>query len=635
MAFSACCDEERCRRLSSLARIGWWEADFSTRRYLLSEYIRKLLGMSDNTISFNEFRATYLVEGHTARINTLLDLRPDGTEEMVFPLRTVEGVVWMRLLVGGRDVQSDGTPLLIGTMQRVASPPPSPDNRADRRKLLLDNIFDNILSGVELYDQEGIMLDINERDMKIFGIPDKTDVVGVNMFKNPNLPKWFIERLLGEGGAEAWLDYSFDKAGDYYPSEKRDAIKIYCRVSKVYDDKGEFLGYVSINSDNAELEKARVRISDFETLFLLISKYAKVGYAKLNIETCEGYSVEQWRKNMGENEEFSPMEYKDIYMRLHPDDREEVMRFMRQAGKNGLDKFTKEVRVMQPDGGWKWIRLVLMANAHKPLSGGVELLGVNYDITESKELEFKLIAAKEKAEEADRLKSAFLANMSHEIRTPLNAIVGFSSLLEYEQDEEDRKSYVKLIQSNNDLLLRLINDILDLSKIEAGTTEFVQREMDVNQLCMDIVLGMRLKAPAGVEIAFDRHLPQCTIVSDYSRLSQVVSNLVGNAVKFTKQGNIRIGYDRTRHGDLRFYVADTGVGIPFDKQQHVFDRFAKLDNFVQGTGLGLAICKSIVEHLGGTIGVDSEPGRGSCFWFELPAKVCESKNVPDEFSLPS
>jgi len=252
--------------------------------------------------------------------------------------------------------------------------------------------------------------------------------------------------------------------------------------------------------------------------------------------------------------------------------------------------------------------------------GQVELIGVNYDITALKETEAKLIEAKEKAEESDRLKSAFLANMSHEIRTPLNAIVGFSSLMVDTEDMEERRQYMDIVEENNDLLLQLISDILDLSKIEAGTFDFTEREVDVNLLCEDIVLAMRMKARPNVEILFDRHLPECRIMSDRNRLHQVISNFVNNALKFTEEGNIRVGYDQLDEAHLRFYIADTGIGIEPEMQNEIFERFVKLNSFVHGTGLGLSICRSIVEQLGGEIGVDSEPEKGSCFWFTLPIK---------------
>ena len=223
-----------------------------------------------------------------------------------------------------------------------------------------------------------------------------------------------------------------------------------------------------------------------------------------------------------------------------------------------------------------------------------------------------------KAERSNQLKSAFLANMSHEIRTPLNAIVGFSSLMGETGDMEEKRQYMAIIEENNDLLLQLISDILDLSKIEAGTFDFVEKELDVNVLCEDIVRFMKMKAKPGVEVLFDRHLPECRIVSDRNRLNQVIANFVNNAIKFTTAGSIRVGYDKVDETHLRFYVADTGLGIEPEMQAQIFDRFIKLNTFVHGTGLGLSISKSIIEQLGGTIGVDSEPGKGSCFWFVLP-----------------
>lgn len=232
--------------------------------------------------------------------------------------------------------------------------------------------------------------------------------------------------------------------------------------------------------------------------------------------------------------------------------------------------------------------------------------------------EAALREAKDRAEESNRLKSAFLANMSHEIRTPLNAIVGFSSLLVQEENPEEREQYMAIVEENNELLLQLISDILDLSKMEAGTFDFVERELDVNLLCEDMVRVMKLKAKPGVEVVFDRHLPECVIASDRNRLNQVIANFINNAIKFTATGSIRLGYDRIDAGHLRFYVADTGIGIMQEKQTEIFDRFVKLNSFVHGTGLGLSISKSIVEQLGGTIGVESEPGKGACFWFTLP-----------------
>ena len=247
-------------------------------------------------------------------------------------------------------------------------------------------------------------------------------------------------------------------------------------------------------------------------------------------------------------------------------------------------------------------------------------------IDKQKEDEIELRKAKDKAEESDRLKSAFLANMSHEIRTPLNAIVGFSNLLTMAEDEEERNEYINIISSNNELLLQLINDILDVAKIEAGTLEFTDSEIDINALLSDIEQSSRLKAPEGVQISFVEKMPYCIIMSDKNRLAQVITNFINNAIKFTKEGSIRFGY---RHKDdkLLFYVRDTGCGIEPEKKDLVFNRFVKLNSFAQGTGLGLAICQMIVKKMGGEIGAESQLGKGSTFWFTLPDTVIHGIDV--------
>ena len=247
-------------------------------------------------------------------------------------------------------------------------------------------------------------------------------------------------------------------------------------------------------------------------------------------------------------------------------------------------------------------------------------------LEQQKIVESELRVAKEKAEESDHLKSAFLANMSHEIRTPLNAIFGFSGLLATAENYEERDEYINIINNNNELLLQLINDILDLSKIEANTLEFVYSDIDINQLLCDIEQTSRLKAADGVQVSFVEKLPHCIIRTDKNRLSQVVTNFINNAIKFTKEGSIYFGY-KHKENNLYFYVSDTGCGIDKDVKDSVFQRFVKLDSFAQGTGLGLSICQMIVHKLGGEIGVDSELGQGSTFWFTLPDTVIEESHV--------
>ncbi|WP_302993460.1 sensor histidine kinase [Bacteroides clarus] len=799
-------DTERFRRLSLLGRIGWWEADFSAKQYLCSEYVCDLLGVKGESLSFMDF-GRMIREDYRGRITReFLAITEVEVYEQTFPIHTAAGVVWVHSRMGFKEITPDGHLKVFGILQRVTEPVNKEDKdrmchinnllyrqnsishslshflkdesvasgiyeilkdildffragRAyifeynenyssqtctyevvaegvmpaietlqnipvtsmswwasqilsgkpilfeslyklpemeesefqlldrqgikalmvvplvaddtvkgfmgvdlvdrtilwsnedyqwlsslaniisicvelrkakdeaiherqalDRSEKLFRNIFTNIPAGVEIYDTNGILVDINNKNMEIFGIRDKADVIGINLFENPNLSPQLIEQIREQDVVDFRLDYEFGSIEGYYPSDRRNKINLYTKVSKIYDSKGYFTGYALINIDNTERIDALSRICDFENFFLLISGYAKVGYAKLNLLDKKGYAIKQWYKNMGEDENVSLPEVVEVYGKMHPEDRKQMLDFFYKARLGKVKDFKGEMRILRPGtkDQWNWIRTNVVVNQFKPENGVIELIGINYDITELKETESKLIDAKEKAETADRLKSAFLANMSHEIRTPLNAIVGFSSLLVQEENPEEREQYMAIVEENNELLLQLISDILDLSKMEAGTFDFVERELDVNLLCEDMVRVMKLKAKPGVEVVFDRHLPECVIASDRNRLNQVIANFINNAIKFTATGSIRLGYDRIDAGHLRFYVADTGIGIMQEKQTEIFDRFVKLNSFVHGTGLGLSISKSIVEQLGGTIGVESEPGKGACFWFTLP-----------------
>ena len=265
----------------------------------------------------------------------------------------------------------------------------------------------------------------------------------------------------------------------------------------------------------------------------------------------------------------------------------------------------------------RWYTIQSMAI--KWLDGRWAIMELATDITTRKQVELELIQAKEKAEESDRLKSAFLANMSHEIRTPLNAIVGFSSLLAETDEAELRHVYMSLVQENNELLLNLISDILDISKIEAGMIDLVMGRVDVPQLCREVIATFsHKKRDSAVELRFDENSPQIVIDADKNRIVQVLSNFLTNALKFTTKGSITLSYSLEDENQVRFCVTDTGKGIPDEQKHEIFNRFVKLDSFVQGAGLGLSICQSLVNRMGGKIGVESREGEGSCFWFTHP-----------------
>lgn len=299
--------------------------------------------------------------------------------------------------------------------------------------------------------------------------------------------------------------------------------------------------------------------------------------------------------------------YKSVYGREEPCDNCPIERMF-------LSK-KLELHYLERNGQTLEVTANPVMDENNQIIGGVlRLENITLRIKQEKEL----IVAKEKAEESNRLKSAFLANMSHEIRTPLNAIVGFSDLLLETITPEEKVEYISIIKKNNELLLQLISDILDLSKIEAQSLEYVLDVTDVNSLCSDVVSTGNLKIGAKVPVIFENHRSECYIYTDKNRINQVLSNMVTNALKFTEKGDIRVGYHIIGNTTIRFYVQDTGIGIQKDLLDSVFDRFVKLNHFAQGTGLGLAICKNIVEQLGGQIGVDSEWGEGTCFWFTLP-----------------
>lgn len=267
-----------------------------------------------------------------------------------------------------------------------------------------------------------------------------------------------------------------------------------------------------------------------------------------------------------------------------------------------------------------WFRVFSAAFAW--IDGQIAHVITSVDINHQKTIEEELRVAKEKAENLDRLKSAFLANMSHEIRTPLNAIVGFASLLVESDDKKERQDYVDIMQENTELLLQLISDILDLSKIEAGTLDFTMDHLDIKSFCEDIMRNYDIKEDKPVPVLLAPDLPEYYIYTDKKRLMQVITNFINNALKFTNEGQIILEYrHKAESNEIEFAVTDTGMGIAPDKVDQVFDRFVKLNSFSKGTGLGLSICRSIIEHLGGTIGAESEIGVGSRFWFTHPLRL--------------
>ena len=488
----------------------------------------------------------------------------------------------------------------------------------DNSEKILRNIYKNLPAGVELYDKDGYLVDINDKELEIFGLSDKHEALGVNLFDNPNIPLEVKERLRAKEDVNFSINYDFSKINQYVDSRRNGIINLTTKVTALYDSQNRFINYLFINIDTTETTNAYTKIQEFENLFLLIGDYAKVGFAHFNVLTRDGYAQDTWYRNLGEKEGTPMPQVIGVYAHVVPEDQAVLKNFVGEVKTGKATSLRKEVRVCRENGKYTWTSINVMVRDYRPQDGIIEMLCINYDITPLKETEQKLIIARDKAEELDRLKSAFLANMSHEIRTPLNAIVGFSSLLAETDSRSERQEYIKIVQENNELLLQLISDILDLSKIEAGTFNFVYTNVDVNETCAEIIKSMSMKVGKGIELIFEEPFPECYIYTDKNRFTQVISNFINNALKFTQQGSITLGYEQVSHQKIKFYVRDTGMGIPEEKQKSIFERFVKLNTFVQGTGLGLSICKSIVSQMGGEIGVESTEGVGSCFWFTHP-----------------
>ena len=480
------------------------------------------------------------------------------------------------------------------------------------------DIYRNIPVGIEFYDGNGVLVDINKKNMDMYGIKRKEDVLGVNLFDNPIMSKEWTEMLKKGTPIDFSYKYDFAQVGNFYITDRKDSIDLISKAIPMFDAMGQLVNILVANIDNTETIDAHNKIQEFEEFFTLVGDYAKVGYAHFNALTRDGYAISSWYRNVGEKEGTPLPQIIRIHSHFHPEDRELILAFFDQVLKREATHLRHDMRILREDGHYTWTRVNVLVRDFRPEDGIIDMVCINYDITELKETEMKLIKARDNAENLDRLKSAFLANMSHEIRTPLNAIVGFSGLLVDTEDKEERSQYMSIVQENTELLLQLISDILDLSKIESGTFEIVKGKVDVNVLCSEIVRSLSMKAPEGVELRFDDHLPQCIICSDKNRLTQVISNFINNALKFTFSGFISLSYCEVDGEFLKFSVRDTGTGIPADKVNTIFDRFVKLNTFVHGTGLGLSICKSIVEQMGGSIGVESKEGEGSCFWFVIP-----------------
>ena len=607
-------------QLMANANMGWWKANLSTANYECSDFIVELLGLDQTgVISFEDFNKRIQKEEQLS--TTVHSYGVYQRPEVVYLLDTVKGAVWVRSKVCFQETDEDGNEIIYGISEVQDGPDMASAYQAlQYSERLLSNIFKYLPIGIELYDMDGVLVDLNDKELEMFHIEKKEDVLGINIFDNPIFPKEMKERLKKNEDADFTFRYDFSKVGSYYQNtQKQGTIDLMTKVTTLYNSEHQPINYLLINADKTETTVAYNKIQEFEEFFELVGDYAKVGYAHFNILSGHGYAQKSWYRNVGEAYETPLSDIFGTYRHFHPDDRALLIRFLDDA-RNGLTtQLSKEMRVLREDGTYTWTHVNLLVKKYAPQDRIIEIISINYDITELKRTEEMLVKARDKAEASDRLKSAFLANMSHEIRTPLNAIVGFSSLLTSTENAAEKELYNSLIGHNNKLLLNLINDVIDLSKIESGYLELRPDWVNLTELLDESVAEYAHQVPSGVELLTNYPVHDSLVELDKLRIKQILSNFLSNALKNTTTGHVEVFYE-VDHQSVRIGVKDTGRGIPQNMLEKIFERFEKLDSFAQGAGLGLSICKLIVEKMNGRVLVDSQLGIGTTFVIELPCR---------------
>ena len=607
-------------QLMANANMGWWKANLSTANYECSDFIVELLGLDQTgVISFEDFNKRIQKEEQLS--TTVHSYGVYQRPEVVYLLDTVKGAVWVRSKVCFQETDEDGNEIIYGISEVQDGPDMASAYQAlQYSERLLSNIFKYLPIGIELYDMDGVLVDLNDKELEMFHIEKKEDVLGINIFDNPIFPKEMKERLKKNEDADFTFRYDFSKVGSYYQNtQKQGTIDLMTKVTTLYNSEHQPINYLLINADKTETTVAYNKIQEFEEFFELVGDYAKVGYAHFNILSGHGYAQKSWYRNVGEADETPLSDIFGTYRHFHPDDRALLIRFLDDARKGLTTQLSKEMRVLREDGTYTWTHVNLLVKKYAPQDRIIEIISINYDITELKRTEEMLVKARDKAEASDRLKSAFLANMSHEIRTPLNAIVGFSSLLTSTESAAEKELYNSLIGHNNKLLLNLINDVIDLSKIESGYLELRPDWVNLTELLDESVAEYAHQVPSGVELLTNYPAHDSLVELDSLRIKQILSNFLSNALKNTATGHVEVFYE-VDHQSVRIGVKDTGRGIPQNMLEKIFERFEKLDSFAQGAGLGLPICKLIVEKMNGRILVDSQLGIGTTFIIELPCR---------------
>lgn len=482
---------------------------------------------------------------------------------------------------------------------------------------ILSLIPEYLSLGVVYYDKDGYLKYANNVALNMFGTTME-QVLDINIFDDPNITAEDKAELKKGLNVSFETDYDFDLCGEtFFNTGIRGARKYFVtKVVIMRSEAGEVQGYLLTCEDVTEKKEQEKKIKSVQKELALALNAGKLASWNYRLEDSMFYKFDYYIENI----EKRSLEF--IRERIHPEERERFETLLNAIIRKE-ELLTNSIVLRIKEDGEEDYRYCNFTYCPKEDEVGrvVVITFIQQDITEDIIYQQNLILAKNKAEEADKLKSTFLANMSHEIRTPLNAIVGFSELLSDTDDPSEKYEYKQLIETNSDILLRLIGDILDLSKIEAGSIDIKRQELNLLQLCNELYpsFQQRIKNPA-VTLKLINPYSKCIAEFDKYRFIQIFTNFVTNAIKYTPSGEIVMGYE-CEPGKVRLYVRDTGIGIPDKKKNRIFSRFEKLDNFAQGTGLGLSICKAIADATGGEVGFTSEENVGSEFWYIAYTKV--------------
>lgn len=603
------------REIQKVAQIGHWTYNTAENVFHYTGYTGVLCKEDVQHISFDMYKQLIMEEDHPAFEDWCeKNVSEFNQESISYRIRLDGDIFYVRIQTYLREELPDGSCNIEGYIQNITV---LQHRRNDINTLT--HAINNAKESIYAAKPDGTVIFANRRFLYNHGLVDNTDISRLKIYNivadMPTEEAWQERcRNAVQNGSNTFIAH--------HPSKiHKDILAYECTMYNVISDSGEE-SFWSFAHDISERMRYEAQIK----------RLNRIMDTTIN-NLPAGIVVKEINNDLYRNRE--------SYNRDHFNDN--------PVGKNDYDfyppivaekKRQEDIEVAATGKGLHWIAEgkdrngnLIILDKRKIKVDGDELsspiiVSIEWDITELEMIKRELQSSKDKAEMSDNLKSAFLANMSHEIRTPLNAIVGFSHLITESDDAEERKTYYQIVEANNERLLQLINEILDLSKIESGTIEFSFGLTSLHNLCQEIHDAHIFRTPEGVQLVYEPSDESLRIETDKNRVFQVISNLIGNAVKFTKEGSIKYGYELV-DGQIVFHVTDTGTGIEPEKVGRVFERFAKLNNHAQGTGLGLSICKSIVERLGGQISVSSIVGVGTTFTFTLPYSTQETPKEVD------